>query len=838
MVRGTGVLVLAALLVTPTAALAASPTEEVPSSLDAEHVRVEQRGDEGIVVVVDLPLGLVQPDQVTELTAALPADVPQSVQGNASHLTLTVDPNRLCGRAAGLAGPLWDISAQLGGDGPTVPALPEVDPGAPVPSLEDVHERIEDAEEEVHRVEGIVNGLTPPGTGPADPALEEAREWIEIAKEELDLADDRVESLIEAGRTILPVEVPVSTGTAFAAIDHAKAALVSLQGDLDGALEDAQAQLERARSAVYDAWDEAERALEDSPAPDEVLDRVREQGLDPDEELGLWGIARVTLDLLSDPGVPQDDPGPDDPADSVREHLDEALSAHGDDGSGGDDGEDGNHVQRARERLQQARDRLEVLEEEVEEQTSTPAFEKIEEETEQARALLEGLAGTLQSEGENASEDALAEANRTLAEGVGHVQEALAQLRGVTDDAEDIREDPEAWLDRNLERPDRLRIKLPKATGPSPGSGDPTEDPTGDLDDGDADGLPDTGDPTDADPSDEDPTDGQPSPPENASDPCRSSEEASEGDGGDDGSDDGSNGDGSDDGGDGDSGDDDSQNDGNDEGDGSDGDSQDRLQLSLEPSTLSLTEDEETTLTATVTNPTDTSRSYQLVADEEGPVTVTADGETKAEIPAGESHAFTLTVSPLDDGDATVTVEASTDGEAHQADLPARVEPTAGDLRVAVSSSSLSLDVGEPAQIEVQIENVGQARDEAELAFDTSPGVNAQAPQASATLDGGETETLAVELEATEPGKQSVAIEVISDDGAEIQKSLTVESSGGDEDHQQGDPGSEGTDTPPPSQGDQEASGGNQASEIPLLPLVATVGLLALVARTANRRAR
>lgn len=834
MSRPLTVLAVAALLLFSAAGSALEPPSETDPapSIGADQVQADQRGD-GYVVAVQLPEGLPA-DQVTELPVALPTDA-AAATGEGSHLVLTVDPNPLCGEAAGLASPLWDVDASLTGgeDDEPVPALPGYGGPGPAPSLAEVERRIEEAKAEIDQLAALLEGTT---------AAQEARELVGIAQRAIDRADERIAWLQEAGQTVTDIVVAGTTATAEGALEEAHAQLA----DAGLGAEIGDGQPGEALSAVDDAWQAVQDAAGEDVHPPDVSDGGR--------ETVVWGQVQAALDALgsldeddeddeAEEGDGGEDPGPseDEAATTVAEALtqaeqalaeaqataDEETSAAGDEGT--DTADEGRQtaedaIATAEEETAFVQQALAVMEQAIERQTSTEEFDKIHSYLAQAQAAADDLKGTLDEAEDDPAPDEVDQAIEDLGYLVATIeqlgQEAKQQAGAATD------EDPS---------PDEVRIFLTEEEDDAGGE-DQLPSP---------DGAP--GDEGLVDDAETDPDAGQkPTPPEgqDAEDACRQGTAAAGSQGvADDGDDDGS-GDGTDGGNGGEepSGDEDPPEDENENGSSDDGgeggdpddssssssSEDDTVELALEPGSLSLTEGQEATVTATVTNPSDERRSYDLVAEDEGPFSVTANGDTHVELDPGEERALALRVSPLDDGGGTLTVDAVGETDDATVSAPVTIDAAEGQLRLDVSQRNLALAVDETRTLGVTVENVGDGRDEVQLVVDGDGAVDASfAADPTTVLDPGEAERFELTLEPTRPGQASLGVEVTSDDGAQLGQAVLVDARSPTS--TQGQPAREGASATEQQPGSEEAKG------VPFPALAALAGLL-LAARTRQER--
>lgn len=755
--RITTLLVASCLLFSATgAALQHSAGTPEEPSVDPDRVHVRSQGDAGTVVVVDLP-EVVPTDEVTQATVPLPDEA----QAGDDQLVLTLDPNRLC-QASGLTGPLWDAEADLtdGESAVEVPALPETgDVGKP--SLPDLGDDIDEARSEVETLRAMIEQTQladQPGAG--DDALAEAQAWVDVAQQELEVADDRVGWLLEdapgddgdgggEGRDDVPVGVVVSTGTATVALHEARQLLE------ETGPEDPQSQADQAVSSAREAWEEALAIVDTTEA--EALERAREQGVDPTEPLGLWGVAFSALDTVQDEAGSQADPDEPSPP-TVEELLVQAREQAPDEAEG--------PLDEVLEELDRVEGLLETLEEQIDRQTSTPAFEKAKKEVEGTRSAVDALTSDVEQARDEQTEAAVDTAWQQLQRAKPQLSNLVGTLEGALDSGDGGEEGDDGESANLEEAPDRVRIQIPAGQGPLGSADSPEETAEGTLED-----------PTGVAGGD---GDGGGSSVGRSLDPCRD-----DGDGGtedtddtDDGTDDTDSGDTNetDDGSDG-TGDSDGT---DDTGDRSEDTEADTVNLAVDPGSATITEDEQATVTATVSNPSEGRHEYQLVAQDEGPIAVDTQGASEATLGAGESREFRLRISPTDDGSGEATVTASSsEGSSESATIPVDVEPTAGDLSVDVSSTAVELDADGTRTLDVVVENMGPASDRVSLEASPDEGVRASwDDEPSAELASGASESFGLTVDATAPGQTSVAVLVESADGAEIRPTVLVDVAG------------------------------------------------------------
>lgn len=818
MFRRIGVVTVAALMLVSMASPALALEEpEADWTVDEDRVEVRQSSAAGTVIVVDLPAGAVSGTQATDGVVPVPSKA-EGLEDDADELLVTVEPNQLCRDAAGLVGEHWDVDAVLGQGGPSVPALPEIDPDdreivIDPAEAEQVHALVEEA---LAELEAVDQGNEDPAGDlePGEQLPEEAQAWLDATEKQLEMTDEKLVSLIEAGREISHLTPLKDLQVADQLLDKAIEVIEddhdaeALLGELDATIEQAIEEVSGEGSPPVEVTigpDTLEGALNKltEPLPEEgssTLDTV-EQALESAEEEG--------EEAGEDPGEGGEEPGDDEEGeeDGVEQHLAEAEAL-----------------------AEDALTIVEIVEAELEEQTSGPLFQKAEETAPPATSALEDLVASL----EDAQEDP----------DQGAIDEAKAHLSLAEDQVQSLLEDVDAG---STAPPGQIRVFLPME--------DPDPDP-GNVEDTDPDDLDDGEDPledVDEDPDAPEDTDGIDDAPD-AGDPSSVCRQGAPGQPSDDTGDDGDDGDGSDDADDGTDGTDGSEGsdgsgeegtDDSDDTDGSDGtdDSQDdgtgdsdgeetdSVDLSVDADEIRTGGSEERYVTASIHNPSDEARGYQLVADDDDPFTVTTQGASETELAPGTSEEFTLRVSPVEPGEGDLHVRAiADDGSEDTSDVPVTVEATEDHLRVGLSSSNLALDLGEERTIDAHVQNTGDWEETVHVSARTPSELDAAvAGDTTATLAPGEKAIFAIPVQAHEEGDSALEVEVEATDGSVLQSVALVEVTtggqavaGDEETSQENATGGDGV----PAASQEDPNG------VPLPALATLLALLAAARRT------
>lgn len=827
MVRRSGVLTIVVLMLASTAgpAFAVGPTGETDWSVDEDRVEVRQSSAAGTVIVVDLPSKAFPTSEPTDGTVPVPPEA-QGTAGEAEELLVTVEPNQLCRDAAGLVGQHWDVEVVPGDGGDELPALPETDPDETEIEIEPGE--LEELQQQVDELRAQVAELrqTLDETRPEDQVPGEAQPWLEAAEAELAILTDRIRWTMQAGQS-------ATEGTEIADQFNTAAGLV--QGALDS--------LEGDGNPAPVAVEELEAQLDEAIATAEGIGIVIVFGPDP-----VLGAVDTVNGILSGIGPYREPPV----SQTVRGTLDEARQTYEE--AQGETEPAEQRIQTAREQAEQALAVLGPVETLVEKQTGTPVFEQAREEASPATSALEDLEASIEEAEEDPTQS--------------NLDDAWAYLLLAEDEVNSLLENVDA---ATTSPPGQVRIFLPQTGGPG-GTDDPTDtdpddaDDTDDLGDTDPTGddpLGDDGDGEDTSLPDDDPDVGDDPADAPAPDPgslCRAgpqdggtgddddsgSDDGNDSDGNDDeaddGSDDGDDGSG-DDGSEGDDGDgsddgdggDDGSDDGGDGGDGSDGDDdQDPypVELSLDTEEIRTGGAEERSVTATVTNPTDETQGYQLVAEDDGPFSVTTQGASEAELGPGESEDFELRVSPTSAGEGELVVRAiADDGSEAEDTVPVTVEATDEHLRVGLSSSNVALGMDETRIIDVKVENTADYDDEVQVTVRTPDALEAAVDgDTERELPAGETATFEVPIEAVEPGEAALEVEVEAYDGSVLQSTVLVDAGAAGDDAETAGNGTVENGT---GEAGAPAAEQEEANGVPVPVLATLIGLV-----VAARRAR